>query len=384
MSMQSYVSFGGSTSSIFKVNQGVGQGRVISAWLFNLYIDDLLNCLFHSGYGLQLPWGPCPGILLADDTTITSSDPHSLQNLVNIVYEYSLKWKLKYNVSKSAMLVFNADKGLNPNKPYLGNTCIPHKLSITYAGVILYSNNSTLERSKSACEKARMLVNMYHDIGIKYGGLNPIAACRIWNRVILPCALYGCNVWNTLSRKEYEMFESVQRYFCKKIQGFPICTASPVVADALGLISVQCYIDRACLLLFRRLCRLNSSFALKSVFISRITKYECISSHCKGSSKHSSPILNMFTLLEQYTLTDALTDYVLSSETSTKTQWSKLVNDKITATSERLNLHRISIREDLYRYKSLRIPCKELKLWQLSYLYPDSFDIHESITYWLS
>ena len=81
----------------------------------------------------------------------------------------------------------------------------------------------------------------------------------------------------------------------------------------------------------------------------------------------------MFRLLKRYNLTNALADYVSSSETSTKTQWNELVNKRMIATSDRLNLHRISIREDLYRYKSLRIPCKELKLWQLSYLYPDRF-----------
>ena len=211
--MKSWFSYGGFESEYFGVKQGVGQGRVISAWLFTLYINDLMHRLDGSNFGLHLPWGHCPGILLADDTTVLSNNPRNSQALLDIVVDYGAQWKLKYNVSKSSLVVFNADKALKPNCPYLGEVSIPLTQTVTYAGVQISSSNRSLDRTITSCEKARKLVNMYQDIGLRYGSLNPLCACRIWNNVILPCALYGCAIWSSLSPKEIDILESTQRYF---------------------------------------------------------------------------------------------------------------------------------------------------------------------------
>ena len=48
-SMYSCVSYAEYKSDMFHVKQGVGQGRVISAWLFTLYINELLNQLNNAG-----------------------------------------------------------------------------------------------------------------------------------------------------------------------------------------------------------------------------------------------------------------------------------------------------------------------------------------------
>jgi hypothetical protein len=37
------VQYNGFISNNFAISQGVGQGRVISAWFFSLYINDLIS-----------------------------------------------------------------------------------------------------------------------------------------------------------------------------------------------------------------------------------------------------------------------------------------------------------------------------------------------------
>ena len=47
------------------------------------------------------------GILFADDFVGVSDSRESLQKLIDVVHRYCSKWRLKANVSKSAVMVFS-------------------------------------------------------------------------------------------------------------------------------------------------------------------------------------------------------------------------------------------------------------------------------------
>ena len=267
--MQSYVKCNGHSSRVFHVRQGVGQGRVLSAWLFTLYINDLLHELDSSRYGLCLPWGKTPGILLADDTTLLSCSTSGMQGIMNIVYNYANKWHLKFNASKSAILVFNNNcNQLSPNV-YIGKNKLPVKTSVVYAGVRICTSRSTSAHTLEVCEKLRLLVNVNHNHGLYFGGLNPLHAIRIWQNVILPCALYGCNVWCELSTKEYDMLERVQKYFSKKVQGLSKRSNSTVARSCLSLIPIKSYIEQRTLIFLGRLIHADFGFVLLQNFLQK-------------------------------------------------------------------------------------------------------------------
>jgi hypothetical protein len=94
------VSFGGINSSLYNVSHGVGQGRVLSTFMFLVYIDDLLNEICKSNDGLLLGDIHLLSILLADDTVLLSNSLHSLQSLLFIVERYAYNWILHYNQVK--------------------------------------------------------------------------------------------------------------------------------------------------------------------------------------------------------------------------------------------------------------------------------------------
>ena len=125
------------TSNVFHVKQGVGQGRVLSAWLFALYINDLFYAIDNSKRGLCLLWANTSGILLADDTTLLSCTPGGLQCLLNVINQYASKWHLKYNTSKSSFLLFgNIHKTPCPDL-FIGLQKVPKKSSVVYAITII-------------------------------------------------------------------------------------------------------------------------------------------------------------------------------------------------------------------------------------------------------
>ena len=100
-----------------------------------------------------------------------------------------------------------------------------------------------------------------------------VATCVWKDFSIFTILVYGCNVWG-LSAMEYNTLEIVQRNFSKIIQGLPRQTSGSVSLDNINLETIQTYIDKQALFLFGKLCRANTSFYFKRVFIVRIAVYK--------------------------------------------------------------------------------------------------------------
>jgi hypothetical protein len=214
------------------------------------------------------------------------------------------------------------------------------------------------------------MLNINYDSGMHFGGLNPIVATCVWKNIILACSLYGCNVWGQLSAMEYNTLEIVQRNFSKRIQGLPKQTSGIVALDNINLETIQAYIDKQALFLFGKLCRANTGFYFKRVFIGRLTmyKYECISQ----SKCTLSPLYNMLRLLYKYDMHDVLDTYIATSTVPPKQIFKRLVNSSISAYESSVRLYEMSIRLDLCRYVNIRSENVN-RLWTLCQIYHGHF-----------
>ena len=87
----------------------------MSLILFSVFINELLSEVEQAGLGIELNGGGKIGSLLfADDFVRVTESEGKLQKLINVVHAYCRKWRLKANVSKSAVMVFARD-------PVVGN-----------------------------------------------------------------------------------------------------------------------------------------------------------------------------------------------------------------------------------------------------------------------
>ena len=110
-SSKSVVLLEGEKSDTFTIiEQGVAQGCSLSPILFLVFINYLLKEVEQTGLGIQLSSGKTVGgMLFADDFVGISDSKESLQKLLDVVYTYCSKWRLRANVSKSAVMVFSKD-----------------------------------------------------------------------------------------------------------------------------------------------------------------------------------------------------------------------------------------------------------------------------------
>ena len=99
---RSAVLLDGGKSKMFRVEQGVAQGCSLSPILFSVFINDLLKEVEEAGVGVQLCNDKSmTGMLFADDFVGVSDSRENLQKLIDVVYNYCNRWRLKANVSKS-------------------------------------------------------------------------------------------------------------------------------------------------------------------------------------------------------------------------------------------------------------------------------------------
>ena len=86
---------------MFPPNSNSAEGLHFSAFhIFSIHYNDLLKEVEQTGLGIQLSSGKTVGgMLFADDFVRISDSKESLQKLIDVVYSYCSKWRLRANVS---------------------------------------------------------------------------------------------------------------------------------------------------------------------------------------------------------------------------------------------------------------------------------------------
>ena len=151
---RSAVLLDGECSEAFDVQQGVAQGCSLSPILFSVFINGLLKEVEQAGLGVELSDGSTiGGLLFADDFVGVSNSEEELQRLINVAHAYCCKWRLKANVSKSAVVVFA--RKLVEGSWNCGEQALPRLSKYTYLGVDFTSNSAWDEHVKRVLQNGR-------------------------------------------------------------------------------------------------------------------------------------------------------------------------------------------------------------------------------------
>ena len=162
-SSKSGVLLEGEKSDTFTIEQGVAQGCSLSPILFSVFVNDLLKEVEQTGLGIQLSSGKTVGgMLFADDFVGISDSKERLQKLLDVVYSYCSKWKLRANVSKSAVMVFSKD-AVNGCWKW-GEYSLPIVSSYSYLGIDFSRNGAWDMHIRKLLDNGRKRVNQLHKV----------------------------------------------------------------------------------------------------------------------------------------------------------------------------------------------------------------------------
>ncbi len=106
----------------FPTCNGVKQGGVMSPLLFTMYIDELLYRLSCSKSGCHIGAQFHGAYGYADDVILLVPSLLSLKTLLNICSTYALKYNVKFNPTKSKLIIYspNTHESLSPKVEFMG------------------------------------------------------------------------------------------------------------------------------------------------------------------------------------------------------------------------------------------------------------------------
>lgn len=215
-------------SSEFKVLSGVRQGGILSPILFNVYVDDMIEELKHSGFGCYFGKTFLGCIMYADDLLLLSPSINGLQSMLDVCSLYGSVYNITFNALKTVVMSIGHNITHKPTlliaeKPITWVDCCKYLGVLFIARSNLVVNvvpikrkfyaalNSVFSRSSAIAEPVKVqLVQSFclplltYCIGaleLSIGAINELSVC-----------------WNDAFRKifNYKRWESVKllQFFC--------------------------------------------------------------------------------------------------------------------------------------------------------------------------
>ena len=382
--LSSFVLFRGFKSKPFKIRRGTRQGGVLSPYMFLCYIDDLLNQLCDSGFGLVINGInlTCPSV--ADDMLLQSLTKNGLQMLINICVIYFKKWRLDYNILKCLVIVFNelmTAYNRSHRRWFLGNAELREGTEYTHLGILVNKDMKVKQNISDSASKIRK--TFFGVFSCEYDGmeLHPYILKRIYESIVIPRALYGCELWSNLCQNDILLLERSHRFCVKSMQNMDRRTITCVALRLLGASSLIFEIHKRKLTLFGQLCRLDTFYAAKRLFLYRLTSQYLFRNITYGF------IYDIFQLLKDYDFEYVLTDFMNSGRFLSKYCWKRLVNSKLRSCAERDAMSQAT-NEGLHVFLAIQPEAKPSLFWEICKKHPNMISICKSavrlISLWLN
>ncbi|CAC5382904.1 unnamed protein product [Mytilus coruscus] len=351
-------------STFFSLESGVRQGSALSAKLYLIYINDLIDILSTSGKGavmLDLNVG-CP--VQADDIALISPTFAGMQCMIDICYNNSVKWKVEFSPSKSQVLIFSKRTETYGNLK-LNTDIIPVCNSVKHVGILLDARFNLTKRTLAACSKIRSVCMSIIRLGVHPSLLNPITCSKIIVQLCYSKGLYGCELWNNLTKHELLLLERTHRYICKYVQGLPKLTRTDKCTSLLGWIPIESIININKLLFFGRLCNMPSKYLSKNVLMARLLMF-----FHKCTENNFGFVNDVIRIMQKYNLVGHIEKLLSTSYFPVQNQWKSIVKKRVYEYEENVLKQRLDSDRDFEYFKLIHNSIEPHRAWTILRQYP--------------
>ena len=169
--------------------------------------------------------------MYADDMVIFSETVEGLQDMLNVLYNYTQKWNLSVNIDKTKIVIFrNGGNIKEKEKWYYNGTRIDVVNSFTYLGIILnYNGKFTVTQKHVADQGRKALFALFKHIKPYY--FNHMTLLSLFDTYISSVLCYGSEIWGFHKAPDVE---KVHIDFCKRILNVKVSTPNVMIYYELG------------------------------------------------------------------------------------------------------------------------------------------------------
>ncbi|KAH3796441.1 hypothetical protein DPMN_150009 [Dreissena polymorpha] len=186
-----------------------------------------------------------------------------------------------------------------------------------------------------ACNKLRGTYLSIVNSGISPLALNPSTSIKVYNSVVTLKALYGCELWTSISAEDIIKLERSHRFCLKHIQGLPRNTATNFTLCAIHAVPMETIVDYRKLVFLGQLCNLPNTYMAKHLFNSRLLYYE------NFDKQHHGFIPDIRALLCKYELHHILDQYIAEGLFPVKSVWKTMLRRHVTQKKECKSVSRV-------------------------------------------
>lgn len=287
----------------FNGTVGVKQGCVLSPTLFKLYVNDLPDIFNEKCSPVSMLNKQTNCLLFADDIIILSETKEGLQNALNKLHDYCLKWRLIINPDKSKVMIFNKSGRLYNEVFTIGTHLLENVKEYAYLGMVFTPNGNFNLAIHTLNKKAKKAMFKVRNTLFK-ANLSPRTSLHVYDTLVRPISTYCSEVWGAfvtnlanmfkVSNENYKLydepcFEKTNLNFAKTVLGVHKRACNAAVRGELGRYPMVIYIikqvlknlsrivsyDVDSLLFDAYLCNWNLTRQNKNCWLSKIKELVC-------------------------------------------------------------------------------------------------------------
>ena len=232
------VNFNGCKSDYFRITEGVKQGGILSPYLFNFYINDLIKDTVDLNLGANICNINVSIVAYCDDIAIMSPLASHAQQILDKIFQFSLEWKIEFNAKKSSYLCFTRKRSFDEvDRFMLGDSVLPLQKGIIYLGLPLGDKDfidSFMDGKMRDVEKC--MFSLY-PIGCKPRTMRPTTTAFLYKQFCQSILRYSMDILYFSDTKLKEL-DTRQNILIKNTIGISKFTHTKPLYSALKLESI--------------------------------------------------------------------------------------------------------------------------------------------------
>ena len=214
-------------STRYKTSEGCKQDGILSSFLFNYFINGLLEECLNANLGAKIGKTNLSIIAYCDDVILLSPTMTHLNKLLEICFSYSITWKLQYNQSKSVFLRFG-DQSTIYSLPTMNSVPIILQQNMIYLGLPLGDDQFIYEFFNKQMSKCEKLFFSLYGLGCKPHCLSPRVTAFIYKQFSQSIFRHGIDMLS-ISANHLKQLEIRQNILIKQALGLSrYCKTSPL------------------------------------------------------------------------------------------------------------------------------------------------------------
>ena len=194
--LNAMVKWNGKYSKLFNVTRGTRQGSVLSPYLLNVFINQLLVTLQNVDTGIVIGDSIYNSFAYADDVSLFGTSIPGLQHLITICVQNSARWRFNFNQEKSKCMIVGKSPFIYEPHWYMDSNELCCVDQLEMLGNIFNSKGSGADHVNKRIAKCRQSFYGLSPAGMLYPGASTDVQSYLFKNICQPTLTYGADCIN--------------------------------------------------------------------------------------------------------------------------------------------------------------------------------------------